>query len=390
MFLIGVGLIVVSWIAINHASIALVGQLYFTGSAVSIGLSAVGGVLVDRQSRRSMILRSQSLRVIAACTLLAGLQDEAWLTPGLFSFTILSAAGPAISVGAMGGAFQSFFPADKRMNIILRLSIVGQAGFILGTGASGLMLHLWDAQTCVMIFIAISIGLLLLGEYFTRGMSQAPERTRVSFSEDWRAGLRYAFETRQIFPLMMGVALLFSVAQMTNTLVPGFVRDTLHAGSDVFGLLEAAWSAGGGLILAVSATLQRRAYKSWFEFLLLALLGMTMIGFSLSQWVSLSVIIYAIMGGLFSLSRALCNGRLLMLTDPAQIGRTQALSAMLTSAMGMAVYLLPTLVTINDISLYYRAWGIAIIALGLGLAAMTSRTGHRARIVRTTPTMHER
>ncbi|CAH1650990.1 MFS transporter [Hyphomicrobiales bacterium] len=400
MYLVGTALIVVSWVATEHGSIALVGQLYFTGGFVSIALSAIGGVLVDRRSRRSMILRSQGLRVIAACTLLAGLQREAWLTFGLFSFTILNAAGPAISVGAMGGAFQSFFPSDRRMNVVLRLSIVGQAGFIFGSGAAGTILHIWGETACATVFLLISIGIVFLGEYFTRGMSLPIDKDKTHFLKEWRDGFNYIFDSPQIILPIVGVSLIFSVAQMTNTIVPGFVRDTLHAGSNVFGLLEAAWSAGGGFILLMSATLQRRDWKSGLEFLLLALLGAAMIGFALSQWITLSVILYAAMGGLFCLSRALCNGRLLTLTDPAHIGRTQALSSMLTSTMGMAMYMLPTLVRIDDISLYYQVWGVAIIILGLVFAVLSWRlssralrrpgTVHRARQGCGSPTMRGR
>ncbi|MBS7697328.1 MULTISPECIES: MFS transporter [unclassified Chelatococcus] len=395
MYLIGTGLIVVSWVATEHGSVALVGQLYFTGGFVSITLSAIGGVLVDRHSRRTMILRSQGLRIVAASILLAGLQDKAWLTFCLFSFTILSAAGPALSVGAMGGVFQSFFPSDKRMNIVLRLSIVGQVGFIFGTGTTGTILHIWGETACVLVFIVLSIALLFLGEYFTRGMSLPPERKQTRFSDDWRDGLKYALDSPQISLPIIGVSLLFSVAQMTNTLVPGFVRETLHAGSDVFGLLEAAWSTGGGFVLLMSASLQRRTWRSGIEFLLLALLGAAMIGFALSQWVPLSFVLYAVMGGLFCLSRSLCNGRLLTLTDPAHIGRTQALSSMLTSTMGMAMYMLPTLVRIDDIGFYYKVWGITIIILGLLLAALSlssraqahAGTVHSAQQKSTSPTV---
>ncbi|MBS7740094.1 MULTISPECIES: MFS transporter [unclassified Chelatococcus] len=400
MYLIGTGLIVISWVATEHGTVALVGQLYFTGGMVSIALSVIGGVLVDRHSRRTMILRSQSLRVIAAFILLAGLQDKTWLTFCLFSFTIISAAGPALSVGAMGGAFQSFFPSDRRMNVVLRLSIVGQVGFIFGTGTAGTILHIWGETACMLIFIATSIALLCLGEYFTRGMSLPPERKRRSFTDDWRDGLKYTFDSPHIGLPIIGVSLLFSVAQMTNTLVPGFVRETLHAGSDVFGVLEAAWSAGGGLVLLMSASLQRRAWKSGIEFLLLALLGAAMIGFALSKWVPLSFVLYAVMGGLFCLSRSLCNGRLLTLTDPAQIGRTQALSSMLTSTIGMTMYMLPTFVRTDDIGRYYQIWGVAIIVLGLCLAALSirlsSRVHSRPGSVRTTrqgsasPTMRGR
>ncbi|CAH1662262.1 MFS transporter [Chelatococcus asaccharovorans] len=379
MYLIGTGLIVISWVATEHGTVALVGQLYFIGGIVGIALSAIGGVLVDRHSRRTMILRSQSLRIVAALILLAGLQDKTWLTFCLFSFTIISAAGPALSVGAMGGAFQSFFPTDKRMNVVLRLSIVGQVGFIFGTGTAGTILHFWGETSCMLIFIATSVALLCLGEYFTRGMSLPPERKRTRFTDDWRDGLKYTLGSPHISMPIIGVSLLFSVAQMTNTLVPGFVRETLHAGSDVFGLLEAAWSAGGGLVLLMSASLQRRSWKNGIEFLLLALLGAAMIGFALSQWVPLSFVLYAVMGGLFCLSRSLCSGRLLTLTAPEQIGRTQALSSMLTSTIGMTMYMLPTFLRADDIGYYYKVWGGAIIVLGLSLAVLAVRLSSRAQ-----------
>jgi MFS family permease len=381
MCLIGVGLVGVSWVAANHGTIALVGQLFFISGVTNIFVSAVGGVLVDRRSRRGMVLRGQAMRLLGTTVLFVGIQYPAWLTFALFASTILNTAGPASGGGAMAGVFQTLFPPEQRMRINMRLGVVGQVGFVAGTGISGIVLHLWGAEVCVGLMVVIAGVLLILGEYFTRDMTEAPLPTGNSFSADWREGLRYALADWRLAGAILGVALLVSVAQMTNTLVPGFVRDTLHAGSDVFGLLEAVWSAGGGSALAAAAFLrQQSSYRGWVEFAMLAVLGLVMVGFALSRSVSVAVALYAIMGALFALSRAVCSGRILILADPAYIGRVLALTSMLTSGTGMVIYIMPTFVLIADIALYYQAWGIAILVVGLGLAAASWRAERHALV----------
>jgi MFS family permease len=363
----------VSWVAANHGTIALVGQLFFISGVTNVFVSAVGGVLVDRRSRRSMVLRGQAVRLLGTAILFAGVLYPAWLTYALFASTILNTAGPASGGGAMAGVFQTLFPPEQRMRITMRLGVVGQVGFVAGTGTSGLILHLWGAEVCVGIMVVITGVLLMLGDYFTRGLTEAPSATGNSFSADWREGLRYALADWRLAGAIFGVALLFSVAQMTNTLVPGFVRDTLHAGSDVYGLLEAAWSAGGGTVLAANAFLRQPQFRGWAEFAMLAALGLIMVAFALSRSVGLAVALYAVMGALFVLSRAICNGRILVLADPAYIGRVAALTSMLTSGTGMVIYIMPSFVLIADIALYYQAWGIAILIVGLGFAGVSWR-----------------
>lgn len=180
----------------------------------------------------------------------------------------------------------------------------------------------------------------------------------------WLAGIRFAVRDRPLMLAMLTATLLFSVTQMTNLLVPVFVQNNLEGGSEVYGLLEASWAAGGAALLAL-ASLQKKALGlGALENLLLAAIGVLMIVFALSRNIALVVALYAMLGGLFSLGRALCEGRLLALAKPEEVGRIRSASVMMTSAAGLVIFLLPTIMRNEDVIVYYCSWGVILSLAG--------------------------
>src|SRR5690606_19408077 len=145
---------------------------------------------------------------------------------------------------------------------------------------------------------------------------------------------------------------------------PVFVQDHLAGGSEVYGLLEAAWSAGGAVLLALAAVRKKTIARGGLENLLVAAIGVLMIVFALSRSIPLIMMLYALLGGLFSLGRALCEGRLLALAKPEEVGRIRSASVMMSSAAGLVIFLLPTIMRNEDVIVYYCSWGVILSLAG--------------------------
>ncbi|NBB81796.1 MAG: MFS transporter [Alphaproteobacteria bacterium] len=363
-----------AWVATDVRSVALVGQLLLAISLTSLITSAVAGPWVDRRKRLPVIRTGQSIRVAASVALVAGLgAGGPWIVPALATYAVVNALGLSINSGALDGVLQALIRPERRVTAAIRLSIVRQAGLAVGTGLAGLVLHAAGSVAVAAAMGAVAMAQLALAGSFARGLGPPPH-DGTGESDGLRAagidGLRQAAADRPLAAAMLGVALTFSVAQMTNMLAPGFVRDALRAGSDVYGLMEAAWAVGGGAILALAGLGRRAGRTGGAAFLGLAVLGALMLGFAATRSVPAAVALYAAMGALFALTRAICDGRLLERADPARIGRVRAATTMLTSGFGIAIYLLPSVVLLADIAVYYQIWGVVIVVAGLGLALM--------------------
>lgn len=264
----------------------------------------------------------------------------------------------------MDAAFQGAIPAAQRVQLAVRLEFLRQSGLVCGTALSGYLLHTSGASAVVLLLTVVLMIQIVLFEGLLRSYLNVHWQRGVGLVGFWLAGIRFAVRDRPLMLAMLTATLLFSVTQMTNLLVPVFVQNNLEGGSEVYGLLEASWAAGGAALLAL-ASLQKKALGlGALENLLLAAIGVLMIVFALSRNIALVVALYAMLGGLFSLGRALCEGRLLALAKPEEVGRIRSASVMMTSAAGLVIFLLPTIMRNEDVIVYYCSWGVILSLAG--------------------------
>ncbi|WP_298966733.1 MFS transporter [uncultured Roseibium sp.] len=364
MFSIGLSLVVVSWIATVEGSIRLVGQLFFVGSATSLLFSIFAGVVSDSRNRLSVIRVGQGLRVFAVLVLAFGTLAAPTKIPWLFAYTFLFSIGTILNAGALDGIIQKAVVEQRRMKLSIRVSIGRQVGMFLGTGAGGLLLHHLDAgwSICVMGFLMV-LQLFIIQTVFS-AYQNGPQKRSVEIFQAWKHGVSVILRDRKLSLSIVCIGLFFSTSQMANVLVPGFVKDTLNRGSDVYGLLETAWAVGGGAILATAATQSKIFSKAHYELILLILVGILMVGFASLRNVPLLMITYALLGGMFALGRALCDGHVLVLAPNEEVGRIRATTTMIVSLFGMLIYIAPTLIGVSSTIPYYILWGLFVTTIG--------------------------
>ena len=167
------------------------------------------------------------------------------------------------------------------------------------------------------------------------------------------------------------LAATFSVAQLTNVLIPVFVQNDLSASATVYGALEMAWAIGGALAL-LAARLWLPAYPQLnLALICLALTGIGMAIFALERTIWVVVLIYGVLGGLFCLTRLISDSRILIETETetepetAVVGRVRAINLLLTNAIGITIFALPFVVSTARVTGIYIAWGLALVLLSL-------------------------
>jgi DHA3 family tetracycline resistance protein-like MFS transporter len=246
--------------------------LVFAARAIpSVALALVGGVVVDRVSRRLVMLTSDSIRGAAVgvtALLLARGQLRLW---------------ELIVMAAIFGAADSFFgPASmtivpelltadqlvagnalSQMSNQLTQGLLGPAigGFIVAAIGTA-----WSFGIDAMSFLVSALCLFAL-----RSRSR-PARSTKSPAADAREGLSYVWTRPYLLYAVIGAALanVFGMAPLT-VLLPLFIRETLHASALERGLVYAAGGASGvvaSLIVARLGSPRRQITVLWCSYAL--------------------------------------------------------------------------------------------------------------------------
>lgn len=246
--------------------------LVFAARAIpSVALALVGGVVVDRVSRRLVMLTSDSIRGAAVgvtALLLARGQLRLW---------------ELIVMAAIFGSADSFFgPASmtivpellaadqlvagnalSQMSNQLTQGLLGPAigGFIVAAIGTA-----WSFGLDAMSFLISALCLVAL-----RSRSR-PARSTKSPVADAREGLHYVWTRPYLLYAVIGAALanVFGMAPLT-VLLPLFVRETLHASALELGLVYAAGGASGvlaSLLVARLGSPRRQITVLWSSFAL--------------------------------------------------------------------------------------------------------------------------
>ncbi len=250
-----------AWVVyqIGHSELAL-GLVAFASAIPTLIISPWGGVVVDRMSRRTLLLLTQSGAMILAFILAA------------LTFTNAVQEWHVIVLAALLGVVNAFdAPARQAIvpelvgkkdlpNAIALNSMMFNSARVIGPAVAGLMLAAVGAAWCFTIngisFLAVLIGLWL--------MKLPPHPRTQHTGSPWQqltGGLQYAARNREISALIL-LALVFSIFGVSySTILPAFIEKTLNRGADAYGWVNTATGLGaviGAFILAHNISNGRR------------------------------------------------------------------------------------------------------------------------------------
>jgi MFS family permease len=274
---------------IGHSELTL-GLVAFASAIPNLLISPWGGVIVDRVSRRTLLMITQSsamlLAFILAALAFANVVQE-W-------HVIVLAALLGVVNAFDAPARQAFVPEmvgkDDLPNAIALTSMMFNSARIIGPAIAGLTLAVVGAAWCFTIngisFLAVLIGLWLM---------DLPARQRVLHTTSpWQqlvSGVKYAAANRELSALLL-LSLVFSVFGISySTVLPAFVELNLHQGAVVYGWLNAVTGLGavtGAFLLAHRVSHGRRGQLLIITNLVFPLL---LIAFSFTSLVPLSLLL---------------------------------------------------------------------------------------------------
>jgi len=277
-------------------------------------LGPFGGVAADRLDRRQLMFVTQmylmTVTAVFATVVLLG-YAAVW---NIILFALLTGAGWAFNMPVRQSIVPSVVPKADLQNAIA----LNSAGFnmtrIIGPTAGGLLIASVSIWGNFYLQAAMYVGVAVMAWQLNLATGRR-ETKDTSVMRNLIDGARYVWGERQL-RMQMTVALLPVLLAMPYvSLMPVFAKEELGVGAAAFGMLMAAPGVGavlGTLALAGSTDVKRRGL---LIFICLIGLGLSLVAFSQSRWLPVSLGLLVLTGG-FQMVYMSTNQTLLQLKTP--------------------------------------------------------------------------
>lgn len=227
---------------ISRSELSL-GLVAFASAIPVLVISPWGGVVVDRVSRRKLLILTQSGAMLLAFILAALMFQNAVQEWHVVVLAALLGVVNAFDAPARQAFVPEMVGKEDLPNAIALNSMMFNSARVIGPAVAGLVLGLVGAAWCFTLngisYLAVILGLLLM---------EIPAREKIQHSNSpWqqlKGGLRYAAGNREISSLIL-LSLVFSIFGISYaTILPAFVEKTLHQGALTYGWINAATGLG--------------------------------------------------------------------------------------------------------------------------------------------------
>jgi len=305
------------------------GLMGFFMNAPTFLLSPLGGVLVDRVSRRAVIIATQAIdlvtvSVLAALTLSGRIEEWHVLT----LCTLLG-----ITKGFELPARQALVVdiVDDRANlsnaIALNATIFHGARLIGPMLAGGLIIPTLGEGYCFLVHALAFLWAMPCFAALRPQPMQARERDS-SVMTELREGFGYAYRHPAIRPLLLHITFFVLLGQSFNTLLPVFAETILGGDSRTYGLLLGA--SGFGAVLAAMRLASRESVLGLGRLIFISTLAFSvaLLLFAHSTWILASVPLLVVAGFTSISVMVSCNTIIQTLVDDHLRGRVMSLLGM--------------------------------------------------------------
>ena len=267
----------------------------FLGQIPIFMFSLVGGAMADRIDRRYLLLGSQYIQMTCAFTLavvyaLGYIQVWQILTLSFVVGLAQSFGGPAYSA-----LIPSLVKSEDLPNAIALNSIQFNLARVIGPMLGGIALKQLNATWCFglngLSFVAVIVSLYMVQTRFM------PKPTGDSLLTSVKQGIHFIRGRDGMVGL---IALAFLMTMLCFPLIvflPVFAKDVFHGGPGDFTILLCSSGAGSVLGALAVATMDKLKNRGRIALLLLVVLGVLMLGFSLSKIFVLSAFLLFLSGG---------------------------------------------------------------------------------------------
>ncbi|MDE3878728.1 MFS transporter [Sinorhizobium meliloti] len=351
--------VIVSWFALSiEGRVASVGQLLVWWPLLSLFLGPIMGVAVDHFNRRNLLIVGEGIRIAGVMWLALKIQAGSVDLITLRETAIIVYFGALISIPSSQGLLQ-VVGGHSLARISTGAVSVNLAAEVVGAGAVGVALATVGTLGSLMICITFSVIAVAFVTKFHHAGAVPPRRTGATHLTDLIEGFRIVIYDRQLSMTCLALTFGWAAAQITLALLAGFTRFELRLGPDAYGWIDSMWGVGGVVGGIALLYFSRTAINVKFMRLSLPLLAAATAGFSLAQSFWAALLLQALMGVAFAINLAVCDAHILNAVDASAIGRVRNNLQAAAGAVGVLVFLSPSLY--GDASIRAVYFGFSII-----------------------------
>ncbi|MDD4894496.1 MAG: MFS transporter [Candidatus Omnitrophica bacterium] len=314
----------------------LLGVVGFVGQIPTFLVSPLAGVFADRHDRKKMLLITQILAMIQASIM-------AWLilTKNIQIWHILVLSAVLGIINCFDLPIRQAFTVEMVENrddlgnaIALNSSMVNAARLI-GPSIAGVLIATVGEGICFLLNALSYIPVILSLLAMTIAVNKIKPQSRHILLE-LKEGISYAFNFSPIKSILLLLALVSLMGVPYQILMPVFAKDIFHGGPRVLGFLISM--SGIGALIGALYLAARKSVLGLGRIIAITacLFGVTIIAFSLSRILWISMFILLLSGFGMMVQMASSNTVLQTIVDEDKRGRIMSFYTM--SFMGMAPF----------------------------------------------------
>ncbi|MGQ9525515.1 MAG: MFS transporter [Armatimonadota bacterium] len=314
-------------------SSAKLGIVSAVGSFPMLLLSLFGGVMADRVNRRWLLVVTQTILMLLAFCLGALVITGKVRYEHVLMIAFMSGTANAFNMPARDAFIADIVSREDLMNAVALNSAMFNTARIAGPALAGAVMAEFGAGPCFLIngasFLAVIVGLLLIRTQDGGGakMPQPPLR-------EMSAGLRYLWQDRDLLLLISAAAVPTLFAAPYMMLMPVFAKDVLHQGPAGLGMLMSATGVGALVGAVVLSALSSTPNKGRILVTGGICFSAFLVGFSLSRWFALSLVM--VVGAGWSMVTSNATVKALIQTSSRDEMRGRMMSVYFLMVMGLS------------------------------------------------------
>jgi MFS family permease len=273
-------------------SSALLGAVGFVGQIPVFLLSAVGGIVADRYSRRNIVVATQTASMALAFTLAALTLTGSIRIWQIFALASLLGVTNAFDIPARQAFIVEMVGKRDLMNAIALNSSMFNASRVVGPAVAGLLVASIGEGWCFFVngisFVAVIAGLLLMDV-----KRREPLNLAASPISRLVEGFRFVIRNQPVHTILILLGIVSVTGMPYTVLMPIFADRILHGGAKALGELSSV--AGVGALAGAFLLASRKDVRGLGRWVAVAALGFgaSLAAFAASRqlWLSAAILV---------------------------------------------------------------------------------------------------
>jgi MFS family permease len=321
--------IATSWLVYRLTGSAfLLGLVGFCGQIPTLLLTPIAGVIVDRSGRHRILVITQVLSMLQSAALAALAFPGRLTVPWILGLQIVQGVINAFDTPARQSFVVDMIEDREDLgNAIALNSTMVNGTRIIGPSIGGALIALFGEPWCFTVdaisYLAVIASLLAM-----RVAPSTPRAHKARMIDDLTQGVRYVTQFPPVRTLLLLLAIVSTMGMPYTVLMPAIANDILHGGAHTLGFLMTA--SGVGAVIGALYLASRSSVLGLGRVMTGATLvfGASLVAFSLSRHIALSLLILPFVGGGMMIETAATNTILQTLVSEDMRGRVMSFYTM--------------------------------------------------------------